>query len=79
MACYQEPALEEVLQVGTAHDSIGDKNGCSHRSRFCDSAGLMLLACYFCYRWGHRAGIIDTLDVLESEGVLERADAEEEK
>lgn len=40
---------------------------------------LMLLACYFCYRWGHRAGIIDTLDVLEQEGVLERADTEEEK
>jgi hypothetical protein len=46
---------------------------------FAIQLALMLLACYFCYRWGHRAGIIDTLDVLESEGVLERADTEEEK
>lgn len=38
---------------------------------------LMLLACYFCYRWGHRAGIIDTLDVLEQDGVIEKAEIEE--
>jgi hypothetical protein len=39
---------------------------------------LMLGACYFCYRWGHRAGIIDTLEVLEQEGVIEKAEVGEE-
>lgn len=39
---------------------------------------LMLLACYFCYRWGHREGILDTLDVLEKEGVIEKTEVEEE-
>jgi hypothetical protein len=33
--------------------------------------GLMLGACYSCYRWGHYKGISDTVEFFESEGIIE--------
>jgi len=36
---------------------------------------LMLAACYACFKWGHNKGVEDTLDYLESEGVIEKENA----
>lgn len=33
--------------------------------------GLLLAACYACYRKGHRKGVEDTLDFFEQEGIIE--------
>lgn len=36
--------------------------------------GLMLGACYACFRWGHHKGINDTINFFEDEGVIEVKD-----
>ena len=36
---------------------------------------LLLAACYSCFKWGHNRGVGDTLDYLESEGVIEKENA----
>lgn len=33
--------------------------------------GLMLAACYACFRWGHYKGITDTVEFFEKEGIIE--------
>ena len=35
----------------------------------------MLLACYACFKAGHKRGVEDTLDFMESEGIIESEDA----
>lgn len=37
--------------------------------------GLLLLACFACYKLGHKKGVEDTLDFFESEGIIESEDA----
>jgi hypothetical protein len=38
--------------------------------------GLMLGACYACFRWGHHKGVVDTVDFFESEGIIKVEDAD---
>jgi hypothetical protein len=33
--------------------------------------GLMLAACFACYKWGHSKGVDDAIDFFESEGLIE--------
>jgi len=33
--------------------------------------GLLLLACFACYKKGHNKGIEDTLEFMEEQGLLE--------
>ena len=33
--------------------------------------GLLLIACFSCYKWGHRKGVEDTLDFMENQGIIE--------
>jgi len=36
---------------------------------------LLLLACFACYKWGHRKGVEDTLEFMENQGIIESQDA----
>lgn len=36
---------------------------------------LLLLACYACFKLGHKKGVEDTLDFFENEGIIESEDA----
>jgi hypothetical protein len=33
--------------------------------------GLLLLACFACFKAGHKRGIEDTLEFMEEQGILE--------
>ena len=33
--------------------------------------GLLLLACFACYKWGHKKGVEDTLNFMEEQGIIE--------
>jgi hypothetical protein len=37
--------------------------------------GLMLAACFACYKWGHNKGVDDAIDFFESEGLIEKESA----
>lgn len=39
--------------------------------------GLMLFACYCCKVYGHRKGIVETLEYFEKNGIIEIPTAEE--
>jgi hypothetical protein len=36
---------------------------------------LLLLACFACFKAGHKKGVNDTLDFMEAEGIIESDDA----
>jgi hypothetical protein len=37
--------------------------------------GLMLAACFACYKWGHNNGVDDAIDFFEAEGIIEKENA----
>ena len=37
--------------------------------------GLMLAACFACYKWGHNSGVDDAIDFFEAEGIIEKENA----